>query len=1268
MLRGLGAEPGDLVEFALSHGAPPQEVSALVRSLRSCPNDPVRLSQLLAERGLYEDVVYLASRLRCPVSSEAVRASRAALLGLAEPKWEAEAAGLINERPKLDGSSSVMSVVCDKDFVEVNVDGVVTEVPPKGSGWRAPPRQELITRIAELSGARVILTWGCDLPGSVNVRRLAEVAFPDAWPTLPGLAHALGLGANIRPSVLVLEIARAAAFVLEGAGVDWAILPRELRGAKELVALIEPPPMPHPSGGVVVTDRPRALYRVWRPFSVDYDRAELNASPLTSASLRSLRARGGDVLRALRNAHALQHGEELSRAIMGSLIVNHEGPAQGDQVEPWDLECVRGGLEEVTFDCARPPRECLELPPPPDELELMAKLGVRCEGKRRSTSLTYSPPGKVRTAVVDLHGGASLSAIASAVAGAEEVVRRLLVVVSTHVLKPPIMRSLKRLAESEDAWAIRGGSLVLTLEELYSSPHLLQLADDVIVVLPERYRGVLNDELDGVESVVSLAKERTRWLTAIAITRAWSATEDDVEPVRLPTALVNVRLSPDELMEYARDVFRRLWGDDVELRPYQEDSLRPIFDMVTSGSPSLEFVILPTGAGKSAIFQVASVVLADLGFGPAVVISPLRALMHDQVRNARRRGLRASYVDSTVPDRKKDEVVQAALRGLLDLVYVTPEGASEGVAARLLEEGSLSLIVFDEAHALSRWGLSFRPSYLRLAEAIREQRQRSGWPPLLALSASAPRDVINDVMTALGFTEWDELRISLTHRRLEGVEFKGRPLVLRAPALRPEIEVDVIPAPPDEGRLNVLAKVVKELSDWATSTGRPWIGIVFVPFVESREVPWMNVDFVADYLSSRLGLRVARYHGRMGDAERRRVEEEVVRASRGEGGPNVIVATKAFGMGVDIPNVRWTVHLMPSESVEDLYQEIGRAGRDGRRARSIILYNPRDVNLRVSLAKSQSIRPSQVYSLLEDLRAASRIFSRGSPIPVPIGDDGVDIRGLDVLRLSGIIDYEIIDGPLTVDDSCESSGIVINAKGGVCLVIGDGDPAHLCFSESGASLTREGQCTKRWTYSGPVALVYPQRALKGEAPLPVDAFALSLWMSRREVKKVLDVKDVIEQALSVRSRAGRFAASEAIKRLIDVKLSEGYDVLREVPRLGEVVSCDSLAECADKAAKLVHDLVERLGETAVTVAAGPTAARAFVARYVKAFGRAPPVSTSAHSRLLRYLRTGQLERIVDMGYVVLITRMGRRTEEVIRLVKKYPYVAAYIYGSKKGRR
>jgi Superfamily II DNA helicase len=1281
LMKGLGVTPEELLSYALRRQVRPTEISSLVRSLRSCPRDSVSISQELAGLGLYEDVIYMAHVLRCPVSTEAVVRSRAGLLALGEPKWEARAAALLGEAPRLSRLSLVMSAFCAGDEAEVYVDGVVVRVPPPEARWRSPPVHELLERIASLSGAEVLLSWGCDLRGFIDVKALAEVAFPDVEPTLPALMYALGVSPSASPPEAVLAIAKIAADVLARAGVEWRRLPETVREAWALALVHELPGLSSAPRAILVTDRPRALARLWRPFRLDLSKAlDSAADYVTVASLTSLALRGGDPLRVLRQAPSLAHGRQLEMALRSSIVVNPEPPSPGDQVEPWDLRCLPGPVDvnEVEVDCVRPVKECLSAGPPADEVKLLKSLGVTCEASRDGAyeglaSKATAPKGKVKTIPLGAEGGLeALRSIAWTVKAMSQG-RRLLVITPNRLLAKVLSRGSGSLSAGQelDSWLLRGGPLVLSLDEAYERPGVVAVAEAVLLLMPERYRSSSLDPDATLEELKSIAAERALRLGAYVLTRAWDPTDAMAEPFLVPSGQSEVHVTPDDLMEYAVELFRSSWGSS-RLRPYQETSLRLLFEMAVGGPPSVEFVILPTGAGKSAIFQLAARALADAGLGSsALVVSPLRALMHDQVRGARGRGFLTSFIDSTVPEKRREEDVEKARRGFLDLIYVTPEAASSGAAGPLLDnERGLALVVLDEAHAVSRWGLSFRPSYLRLAEAVRNSRGKDGWPPIIALTASAPKDVVSDVLRALGFEGFEEVKVDLSHRRLEGISYRGVPVVLRAPALRPEIEVDIIPAPAGRERLRAVEDLVKELSSWADRVGRPWIGIVFVPFVESREAPWLNADYVARYLSSRLGVRVARYHGKLGDRERRLIEEAVIRASRGSArDPNIVVATKAFGMGVDIPNVRWTLHVMPSASVEDLYQEIGRAGRDGRPSRAVVLYNPSDVDFLLGLARHNVVRPSEVMSLLRSLRALSRLFPKGSPVPVPLSRDGsgtVDIRHLDVLRVSGLLDYEVAEGPLTfVDDkgACRGNGWHIPLRGRGCMVRADeGEPATVCIREDKASLgpANGDQCETLWTYRGPVALVYLEEAPDDEV-LPPEAFAASLWLSRREVKKVTEVKEVIEEALAARSRAGPFAASEVIKRLMDSRLAQSFNMPRLAPRLGGVRTCSSLQECLDLAVDEVHGLAEAFGYDFVTLAATDSLVKAFVAKYVRLYGRVPQASARAYSRFLRYLREGDTDRLMDMGYLIVLARRRAELERLLRRLRDYPYYAAFLY-------
>jgi ATP-dependent DNA helicase RecQ len=1308
----LKVNPDSIVEVASSAeslGISRQQVSTAVRSLRSCPKGSERLAESLVSLGLYEDVIYLASR-GCSVPSVTLRRARTYSLGLALSKWEAEASRLLQEQPRLSGNSKVMVAVCEGDYREVMVDGVVTEVPPPGSSWRSPPPEEVMSSIAELSGAKLIISWGsCGLRGAVDARRLVRLAYPDVRPSLASIAYSLGVNPMLPPSAVALAAVESSVDILNRVGVEWDKMPEDVRGASEivkyrdLVSSVVGQRGVNEQRSIVVTDRPRAYMPLWRPFSVNPSRAPQD-DYVAAIVIKALASRGGDPLRAIRlSSLDGDEGRSIAKAIMASLVQTAAGPRPGSQVEPWDLACLDD--IEVLLDCARTYGDCLPSSrPPPDEEELIRKLRVRCPGAKniRLTANSYVPQrlaeslgiaapnkGKVKAYGEPIVGGlrGASEAVSSAVAMASGASRPLIIVPTRALARAAASAHGGTFitAETMDSWFSKGGLGFISWDDYLVMPEAGGVADRSIIVFPERLiRAEPEDTAYGIhDKLVDYVIELVVKNGGLAVSRALYAEaerRDDIELVAPSRPEIDVELSDADIMEEAENAFKRLWGADLSLRPYQGLAVRVLAQMASSGRASSLMVILPTGAGKSAIFQVTAKALEDLGLGStAIVISPLRALMHDQVKNARSRGLRAAYIDSSVPPSRKREIIAAAREGLLDLVYVTPEGFSSGPASELVStSGEASLVVLDEAHALSRWGLSFRPSYLYVARQLKD-RASAGWPPIVALTASAPSDVVRDVLGELGYSDYEERRISLGPETAE-VSYSGKPVVLRAPSLRPEISIDVVPARDGPDRLEDIALHAEELTRWADSLGEPWVGIVFVPFVQSDSRPWLNAEEVAKFLGRRLGEDIAVYHGQLSDSERRRVEEEVVSSSRTGRGPRIVVATKAFGMGVDIPNIRWTLHAAPSGSVEDLYQEIGRAGRDGKPARAVILYNPTDMTVQSAMAKGEAIRPLGVHRTLQLIAEAMQCVKyRDGVIPIPIkgreGEWGL-VKYLDVLRVAGLVDYEVVRGPLLAYDLPREK---VEEEAGWCIPMSDGTCIsravrglegrrvyfNICDNDASIGLKSQENC-KSISYDGLVALVSvasgwrrPRRYLDPEL------YAISLWLSLREGRKVKELSDLLEAAVAARARGGQQLADSQVKRAIEELLAKGLRPPLGGVRLGKVVRCDSVDECVDRAIKDVIEVEELVGEGSVVIGASPTAAPLVSARYLKLTGRSPSVSPSYYRRLASLARRGELEKAMNMGYVVVVAKDSEKVNEVIKLVHGYPYASFYLYARSK---
>ncbi|WP_171105779.1 MULTISPECIES: DNA helicase RecQ [unclassified Ruegeria] len=333
-----------------------------------------------------------------------------------------------------------------------------------------------------------------------------------------------------------------------------------------------------------------------------------------------------------------------------------------------------------------------------------------------------------------------------------------------------------------------------------------------------------------------------------------------------------------------RDVF----GFD-DFRPGQEE----IVDAVTAGENVL--AIMPTGGGKSLCFQLPAL-LRD---GVTVVISPLIALMRDQVRGLQEAGVEAGALTSGNTPEETDAVWDALEAGRLKLLYMAPERLAAGSALGMLRRINVSLIAVDEAHCVSQWGHDFRPDYLRIGEL-----RRALDVPLAAFTATADAETQDEIVEKL----FDGIE---PHKFLRGFD-------------RPNIHLAF--AAKDGPR--------KQILDF-TAARKGQSGIVYCGTRNKTEV-------LAKALRDE-GHTACHYHGGMDPEDRRIVE---ARFAREDG--LIVVATVAFGMGIDKPDIRWVAHADLPKSIEAYYQEIGRAGRDGGPAETLTLFGPDDIRLRRS--------------------------------------------------------------------------------------------------------------------------------------------------------------------------------------------------------------------------------------------------------------------------------------------------------------------------------
>ena len=325
-------------------------------------------------------------------------------------------------------------------------------------------------------------------------------------------------------------------------------------------------------------------------------------------------------------------------------------------------------------------------------------------------------------------------------------------------------------------------------------------------------------------------------------------------------------------------------------RYFGYDSFRPgqsgLVNAILAGRDVLG--VMPTGAGKSVCYQIPATLLP----GVTIVISPLISLMCDQVDALNDAGIPAAYVNTTQGGDEQAMVLAQAAQGDIKLLYVAPERLETERFRNFATRVPISLVAVDEAHCISQWGYDFRPSYLRIAEL----REKLPGVPVLALTASATKLVAEDIMRHLRFAE---------------------PHILRSSFARPNLSYSVRHTDDKNGQLLRLVRNV------------PGSGIVYV---RTRE----GTEQVADMLR-REGITAAAYHGGMGHAERSLRQEEWV-----SGRTRVMVATNAFGMGIDKPDVRFVAHYSMCDSLESYYQEAGRAGRDGMRSYALLLVSSDD--------------------------------------------------------------------------------------------------------------------------------------------------------------------------------------------------------------------------------------------------------------------------------------------------------------------------------------
>lgn len=365
------------------------------------------------------------------------------------------------------------------------------------------------------------------------------------------------------------------------------------------------------------------------------------------------------------------------------------------------------------------------------------------------------------------------------------------------------------------------------------------------------------------------------------------------------------------MINRAREVLKEYYGYD-SFRERQEEIITSILegkDVVT---------IMPTGGGKSICYQVPALILDGL----TIVISPLISLMKDQVDNIKNMGIKSAYINSTLSENEIKSILNDVIKNEVKILYVAPERLESTEFLNLITRVKISQIAVDEAHCISQWGHDFRSSYRRISKFIDLLVYR---PIITAFTATATEEVRRDIINLLRL---NEPKIFIT-----GFDRKNLKITIEKAVVKKQYILDYINS--SEGASGII-------------------------YCATRK----DVDIIYEMLIAN-NIKGERYHAGLNDEERRVAQERFIYDQA-----NVMVATNAFGMGIDKPDIRCVIHYNMPKSLEGYYQEIGRAGRDGEESECIMLFSPSDVQTQryiIDIGTSNSVRKEKEYAKLQTM-------------------------------------------------------------------------------------------------------------------------------------------------------------------------------------------------------------------------------------------------------------------------------------------------------------